>query len=51
MRGFKERYDKMPEKSVNDAGYGSEENYDFTEANNIEPFVKYDLFEEEQKRF
>jgi hypothetical protein len=49
MRGFKKSYDKMPEKAITDAGYGSEENYDFTEANNIEPFVKYNLFEEEQK--
>jgi hypothetical protein len=50
MNGFKKRYAKMPEKAITDAGYGSEENYDFTEANNIEPFVKYNLFEEEQKK-
>jgi transposase len=49
MKGFKKRYAKMPKKSVADAGYGSEENYDFTEANNIEPFIKYNIFEEEQK--
>jgi transposase len=49
MKGFKKRYAKMPEKSVADAGYGSEENYDFTGANNIEPFIKYNIFEEEQK--
>jgi transposase len=48
--GFEERYHKMPEKEVADAGYGSEENYEFMQNNNIEPFVKYPLFHAEQKK-
>lgn len=48
--GFKERYNKMPEKQVADAGYGSEENYEFMQNNEIEAFVKYPLFHAEQKK-
>jgi len=48
--GFKERYQKMPEKEVADAGYGSEENYEFMQNNNIKGFVKYPLFHVEQKK-
>ena len=48
--GFKERYKKMPKKEVADAGYGSEENYEFMQNNDIEPFVKYPLFHAEQKK-
>jgi len=48
--GFKERYQKMPKKEVADAGYGSEENYEFMQNNDIEPFVKYPLFHAEQKK-
>jgi len=48
--GFEERYEKMPEKEVADSGYGSEENYEFMQNNNIEAFVKYPLFHAEQKK-
>ena len=48
--GFKERYQKMPETEISDSGYGSEENYEFMEINDIEPFVKYPLFHAEQKK-
>ena len=48
--GFMERYNKMPVKQVADAGYGSEENYEFMQDNEIEAFVKYPLFHAEQKR-
>ena len=47
--GFKERYQKMPEIEVADAGYGSEENYEFMQNNDIEAYVKYPLFHAEQK--
>jgi transposase len=49
-KGFYERYKKMPEKEVADSGYGSEENYEFMQNNNIEAFVKYPLFHAEQKK-
>jgi hypothetical protein len=32
------------------SGYGSEENYDFMEANGIEPFVKFPVFHQEQEK-
>ena len=48
--GFKERYGKMPKKQVADSGYGSEENYEFMQINDIEPYVKYPLFHAEQKK-
>ena len=48
-KGFNERYGKMPEKQVADAGYGSEENYEFMQDYKIEAFVKYPLFHAEQK--
>jgi transposase len=47
--GFKERYKKMPKKEVTDSGYGSEENYEFLQSNEIEAYVKYPLFHAEQK--
>jgi hypothetical protein len=49
-QGFYERYDKFPKKEVGDAGYGSEENYEFMQENKIEAFVKYPLFHAEQKK-
>jgi transposase len=48
--GFKERYQKMPKKQVADSGYGSEENYEFMQIEQIEAFVKYPLFHKEQKK-
>jgi transposase len=48
--GFKERYNKMPKKQVADSGYGSEENYEFMQINDIEAYVKYPLFHAEQKK-
>ncbi|WP_436415506.1 IS1182 family transposase [Petrimonas sp.] len=50
LSGFKSRYDQFPAKNVADAGYGSEENYEFMEKNHIEAFVKYNYFHKEQKR-
>jgi len=49
-KGFKERYNKMPKKEVADSGYGSEENYEFLQTNEIEAYVKYPLFHAEQKK-
>ncbi|MDR0833524.1 MAG: IS1182 family transposase [Candidatus Symbiothrix sp.] len=50
FKGYEKRYDKMPEQGVGDSGYGSEENYDFMEEFNIEPFVKFNYFHKEQKK-
>lgn len=45
-----ESYGAYPRKAVADSGYGSEENYEFLEANDVEAFVKYPLFHKEQHR-
>jgi len=37
-----------PEKIIADAGYGSEENYQYMETNDIEAFVKYNYFDKNQ---
>ena len=47
---YSSRYDRLPKEGCADAGYGSEENYSFMEANAIEAFVKYNYFHKEQKK-
>ena len=47
---FEEQYNKQSKEVVADAGYGSEENYEFLEQNEIEAYVKYNYFHKEQKR-
>lgn len=48
LNTFEELYQFLPEELTADAGYGSEENYDFLEEKNIETFVKYNTFDKEQ---
>jgi len=50
FEGWQERYQKTPNTAVADAGYGSEENYEFMEKNDIVAFVKYNYFHTEQKK-
>jgi len=38
------------DRVVANAGYGSEENYEFIKDNDIETFVKFNYFHKEQKR-
>ena len=47
---YESNYGCMPEQLTADAGYGSEENYQFTEDNDIEGFIKYNYFHKEKKR-
>jgi len=47
---FKELYEKQSEKLVADAGYGSEENYNYAHTNEIGAFVKYNYFHKQEKR-
>lgn len=42
-------YGDTPTVVVADAGYGSEENYDYLASNDIEAYVKYNYFHKEQK--
>ena len=50
VESFKESFGHVPGTFVADAGYGSEENYDYLEGEGAEAFVKYNTFHEEQKR-
>jgi len=47
---FKQMYGAYPTTAVADAGYGSEENYMFTQENNIKTFIKYNYFHKEQSK-
>jgi transposase len=50
LENFVEVYKTQSEIVVADAGYGSEENYEYMENSGIEGFVKYNYFHKEQKR-
>ena len=50
LSSFSMRYDRQPKEVCADAGYGSEENYAYMEANGTEAYVKYNYFHKEQKR-
>jgi transposase len=41
---------KLPETIIADAGYGSEENYEYLEGKRLNNYVKYNMFHPEQKR-
>lgn len=50
LLSYKDKYECLPEIEITDAGYGSMENYDFLEENDIENFVKYNYFYIEQSK-
>ena len=50
MKSLKEQFGQLPEVLVADAGYGSEENYEYLEKNGVEAFVKYSYFHKEQSK-
>lgn len=49
LEKFKELHGRFPETVIADAGYGSEENYNFLENEKIEGYVKFNKFHYEQK--
>jgi len=46
----KEMYGEVPQVQVADAGYGSEENYQYLNDQNVEAYIKHPYFDKEQKR-
>jgi transposase len=50
LEDFENSYHKQSATVVADAGYGSEQNYEWMEDNHIEAYVKYNFFHKEQKR-
>lgn len=45
---FEKQYGFMPHEITTDAGYGSEENYEFLDQNHVDAYVKYNYFDKEQ---
>jgi hypothetical protein len=41
LDSFKEKYDRQSKEIVADSGYGSEQNYDYIESENIDNYVKF----------
>lgn len=50
LEHVKEVAGRLSENVVADAGYGSEENYEYIEENKLGNYVKYNMFHPEQKR-
>lgn len=50
LEDFGKSYNKQSQTIVADAGYGSEQNYEWMEDKHIEAYVKYNYFHKEQKR-
>lgn len=50
LKNLKENTGRLPENVIADAGYGSEENYEYLEENNLKGYVKYNMFHKEQKK-
>ncbi|WP_418791688.1 IS1182 family transposase [Phosphitispora sp. TUW77] len=50
LEGIKKAWGSVPQKIIADAGYGSEENYEYLKEQEIQNFVKYNKFHYEQKR-
>ena len=49
LDNYEQLYGHYPDVAVADSGYGSEENYDYLQAKQIEGYVKYNYFHQEQK--
>lgn len=45
---FRELYGEVPQEAVTDAGYGSEENYKLLEDNQVDAYVKHNMFYREE---
>ena len=48
LEDYKKCYHTLPDTAIADAGYGSEENYEYLEQNDITAYVKYNQFDREQ---
>jgi len=50
LKQLKELHGRLPDTITADAGYGSEENYEFLESEQIEHYVKYNTFHKEKSK-
>lgn len=51
LNEYEKLYQRLPETITADAGYGSEENYEFLEEKEITGYVKYSTFDKEVKSY
>ena len=49
LEDYNKTHGQLPKAVVADAGYGSDENYNLLEQLNIEPYIKYNYFDKEQR--
>ena len=49
LESYKQELGSMPKELTADAGYGSEESYEFMEKNFMDAYVKYNYFDQEQQ--
>jgi transposase len=49
LEGFQSNYGKLPEEVVADAGYGSQENYQYMATQKLKGYVKYNYFDKDRK--
>lgn len=47
---YQQQFQHLPQSITADAGYGSEENYQYLGQNNIENYVKYNYFDKDQSK-
>ena len=50
LKSFNNRFNRNSAEIVADAGYGSEQNYEYMQQQGMIPYVKYNYFHKEQKR-
>ncbi|MFR9547101.1 MAG: IS1182 family transposase [Rikenellaceae bacterium] len=50
LDSFEARFNRTCDEVVADAGYGSEQNYEYMRERGMKPYVKYNYFHKEQKR-
>ena len=50
LKEFQANYGKLPDELVADAGYGSQENYQYMDTQKIKGYVKYNYFDKDKKR-
>ena len=50
LEEFEKQFETLPKELTADAGYGSEENYEYLEGKQVEAYVKYNYFHMEQHK-
>ena len=50
MEKVKNTLNRLPKRVIADSGYGSEENYNYCDENQVEKYIKFSMFHREQKR-